>query len=180
MSTQKSSSAADKKSTLFFGALIVIVLALGIAAIYPTLSENAFKRSLETGKTPQTLENIARYEEKDLDALIEEMGLTGKADGSTLYQDAINLMPLKVYCGSEEAVEEFKTTYSLDASVTGDTTYGEVAEAVQAAVAKMQEEAAAQAEAEAAAEAEATEAETEVAETEAAETEAATEAPAAE
>ena len=118
------------------------------------------------------VKNFAKYQGMEFDEFVAEYGLTDKVSEDTMWPDAEKLIPLGIYIGGDDQVEEFKTYYELDASVTAQTPWGDVADAVEAKAAELQ----AQMEAEAAAAAEATEAPAE----EAADAEATTEAPAAE
>ncbi len=121
--------------------------------------------------TVKSYAKIAGLEPADF---IAEQGLTDKVTEDMLWSEASKLIPLGKYIGGDEYVEEFKTYYGLDASVTAETPWGELEDIIAEKDAQMQAEAAAAAEAEA----EATEAPAEEA---AAEGEtAATEAPAAE
>ncbi len=78
-----------------------------------------------------TLDNLAKYEGKDLATFLEENGLTGKADGSMIWSEAKDLVPLDVYFGGQ--FEEAKKAYELDDSITGDMTWGETKDTILAA-----------------------------------------------
>ena len=62
---------------------------------------------------------------------LEENGLTGKADGSMIWSEAKDLVPLDVYFGGQ--FEEAKKAYGLDDSITGDMTWGETKDTILAA-----------------------------------------------
>ena len=121
------------------------------------------------------VKNYAKLSGMEYADFVAQYSLTDKVTEDMLWTDAQLLMPLSAYIGGADYVEDFKSYYGLDASVTADTPWGELADVIAEKDAQMQAEAQAAAdETEAPAE-EGTEAETP------AEGEAdATEAPAAE
>lgn len=79
-----------------------------------------------------TLENLAKYEGKELDAFIEENGVPAdKVNGNTTWEEAKDLIPLDSYFGGQ--FEEVKAAYELDDSITGDMTWGETKDTILAA-----------------------------------------------
>lgn len=100
------------------------------------------------------VKNFAKYQGMEFADFVAEYGLTDKVAEDTLWTDAEKLIPLGIYIGGDDQVENFKQVYELDASVNAQTPWGDVAETVEAKAAELQ----AQMEAEAAAAANATEA----------------------
>ena len=89
-----------------------------------------------------TVENYAKYSEKEVDALLEEFGLTDKATKDMLWSEADLLIPTGIYMGGEEQFAQIKEAYELDDSITAETPWGEakdkVEEAQNAYIEKMQ------------------------------------------
>lgn len=71
-----------------------------------------------------TMANEGNEEPVDLDAIIEEWGLTGKVTKDTQWKDVELLMPLKAQF-SDEQINQYKQAYNLGDEVTGETTYGD-------------------------------------------------------
>lgn len=93
------------------------------------------------------VKNYAKLSGMEYADFVAQYGLTDKATEDMLWTDAQLLMPLSAYIGGEDYVEEFKTYYGLDASVTGETPWGELADIVAEKDAQMMAEAAAATEA---------------------------------
>lgn len=78
-----------------------------------------------------TMANEGNEEELDLDALMEDWGLTDKVTKDTQWKDVEPLIPIGSYLG-EELVEQYKETYGLGDEITSETTYGEFQEIIEA------------------------------------------------
>lgn len=107
------------------------------------LSEYGVENSGLKGSQPisdmygkMTVENFAKYSGQELDAFLEEYKLKDKVSKDDLWEDAELKLPLGVYIGGDDYIEQFKEVYELDASVTKDTPWGDVKETVE----KKQEE----------------------------------------
>ena len=89
-----------------------------------------------------TVENYAKFNEKELDAFLDENGLKDKVSADTLWTEAELLIPTGIYMGGEEQFAQIKEAYELDDSITAETPWGEakdkVEEAQNAYIEKMQ------------------------------------------
>jgi len=83
---------------------------------------------------------FAKFQGMEYADFLTQYGLTDKVTETTMWTDAQLLIPLGVYIGGNDYVEEFKTYYELDASVTADTPWGELKDIVAEKDAKMAEE----------------------------------------
>lgn len=92
------------------------------------------KSSLSDFAEALTLGNFAKYQGQEYADFVNEYGLADKEGVSEdmPWKDAEKLIPLGIYIGGAEQLESFKEFYKLDASVTADTPWGDVADAVEA------------------------------------------------
>ena len=86
-----------------------------------------------------TVENYAKYSGKELDAFLEENGLTDKVSADTMWPDAEALIPLGVYVGGDDQFAMMKEAYELDDSITAETPWGEAKDTIEAAEKAYQE-----------------------------------------
>lgn len=66
----------------------------------------------------------------DVETLKEVFSLGAEITGDSTWGEALDTMPLSVYCGSEELVQEMVAEYNLGDDVTGETLWGEVRKTV--------------------------------------------------
>lgn len=62
----------------------------------------------------------------DFETIKQAFQFGDEITGMSTWGEAMDTMPLSVYCGSEEDVAEFVREYSLGDNVTGETLWGEV------------------------------------------------------
>ena len=67
----------------------------------------------------------------DVETLKQAFGLDESVTGDTLWGEAMDTMPLSIYCGGDELVADFIAEYNLGDDVTGDTLWGEVRRTVE-------------------------------------------------
>ena len=80
-----------------------------------------------------TLGNFAKYQGQDYESFISDYGLADKGVSEDMaWKDAEKLIPLGTYIGDATQIDSFKEFYGLDASVTADTPWGDVADIVEA------------------------------------------------
>ena len=97
------------------------------------------KTSVSDMLNKMTVENYAKYNDKELDAFLDENGLKDKVDKDTKWEDAEKLIPLGKYVGGDDAFAQMKEAYELDDSITAETPWGEAKDKVMEAAKKYQE-----------------------------------------
>lgn len=80
-----------------------------------------------------TVENYAKFNGQEIDAFLEELGLTDKATPDMMWTEAELLIPTGIYMGGEEQFKQIKEVYELDDSITAETPWGEAKDKVEAA-----------------------------------------------
>lgn len=98
---------------------------------YMTLENYMNMNNANTSEDPS-----ATPEPVDINAMIEEWGLTGQVTKDSLWKDVENLMPLKARFG-EEQLAQYKEAYNLGDEVTGDTSYGDFQKIIEEKIAQM-------------------------------------------
>lgn len=83
-----------------------------------------------------TMANEGSGEELDLDAVMEDWGLTDKVTKDTQWKDVEPLIPVGSYLG-EEMLAQYKEAYGLGDEVTAETTYGEFQTIVEEKIAEL-------------------------------------------
>ncbi len=66
----------------------------------------------------------------DVETLKQAFSLGDEITGSSTWGEALDTMPLSIYCGSDELVAEMVEEYNLGDDVTGDTLWGEIRKTV--------------------------------------------------
>ena len=97
------------------------------------------KTSVSDMLNKMTVENYAKYNDKELDAFLDEKGLKDKVDKDTKWEDAEKQIPLGKYVGGDDAFAQMKEAYELDDSITAETPWGEAKDKVMEAAKKYQE-----------------------------------------
>ena len=72
-----------------------------------------------------TCGNYAKLNNQTFEDLVAQNELPESVTADTLWGEAVNLIPIGVAIGGDEAFAEMKATYGLDDSITADTPYGE-------------------------------------------------------
>ena len=91
-------SSSDKTMSLILGVVIIVVLAVGVFAVYGKISDDAFKKSVENGTAPQTVATLARQEGQSVDEFLKSYDMTdGTINGDSSQEDFYNNMSVEKY-----------------------------------------------------------------------------------
>ena len=84
--------------SLILVVIIIVVLAIGVFAVYGKVSDDAFKRSVENGTAPQTVATLARQEGQSVDEFLKSYDMTdGTITGDSSQEDFYNYMSVEKY-----------------------------------------------------------------------------------
>lgn len=127
---KKRVSAADKTMNLIVVLIILVVLALGVYAVYGPVSTRITEKAIENGESEPTIAYLAEQAGMSAEDYLAQYNLTL---GDTLTEkstqsEMIGAMTLEsylTYSGSEETADDIIQEYNLGDKVTKDTLYND-------------------------------------------------------